>query len=81
MVQSRKVGGYTRQARAGGAPFTEEPLSSMRRTIAKRLSEAKVCVCVVCLCLCVCVCEFVCMCCVCCVCVMCVGVAGLQATS
>ena len=44
-VQSKRMGGDTCQARAGGASFTEEPLSSMRRTIAKRLSEAKVCVC------------------------------------
>ena len=46
VVQSKRVCEATRQAKAGGAPFTEEPLSSMRRTIAKRLSEAKVCVCV-----------------------------------
>ena len=46
MVQSKRVCGATRQAKAGGASFTEEPLSSMRRTIAKRLSEAKVRVCV-----------------------------------
>ena len=34
--------------RAGRAPFSEEPLSSMRRTIAKRMSEAKnfLCMCV-----------------------------------
>ena len=48
VVKSKGVGGVTRQARTGGTPFTEEPLSSMRQTIAKRLSEAKVCVCVVC---------------------------------
>ena len=42
VAQSKGVGGAARQVRAGGAPFTEEPLSSMRRTIAKRLSEAKV---------------------------------------
>ena len=29
VVQSQRVGGYTHQAKAGGAPFTEEPLSSM----------------------------------------------------
>ena len=29
------------QVRAGGASFSEEPLSSMRRTIARRLSETK----------------------------------------
>ena len=34
------------QVRAGGASVSEEPLSSMRRTIAKRLSEAKVRMCV-----------------------------------
>ena len=33
------------------APFTEEPLSSMRRPIAKRLSEAKVCACLCCNCI------------------------------
>ena len=36
------------QVRAGRVPFTEEPLSSVRRTIAKMRSEAKaltVCVC------------------------------------
>ena len=32
VVQSKGVG------RAASAPFTEEPLSSMRRTIAKRLN-------------------------------------------
>ena len=52
VVKSKGVGGVTRQARTGSTPFTEEPLSSMRRTIAKRLSEAKVCVCV-CVCICV----------------------------
>ena len=25
VVQVKRVGGYTRQAKAGGAPFTEEP--------------------------------------------------------
>ena len=73
VVQSKRVCGATRQANAGGAPFTKEPLSSMRRTIAKRLREAKVCVCVcvvsacvfciasVCACVCMCVlCVFLC---------------------
>ena len=55
VVQSKRVCGATRQAKAGGAPFTEEPLSSMRRTIAKRLSEAKVCVCCVFVLVCLCV--------------------------
>ena len=41
-VQSKRVGGATWQVKAGGAPFMEEPLSSMRRTKARRLSEAKV---------------------------------------
>ena len=50
VVQSKRVCGDTRQAKAGGTPFREEPLSSMRQTIAKRLSEAKVCVCCVCVC-------------------------------
>ena len=73
VVKSKGVGGVTRQARTGSTPFTEEPLSSIRRTIAKRLSEAKVCVCmhvccncmyvvcfVLCVCVCVCVCVHVC---------------------
>ena len=51
------VGGAARQARAGGVPFMEEPLSSMRRTIAKRLNEAS-CVCA-CVCVRVCVCAHV----------------------
>ena len=82
--ESKRMGGATRQARTGGTPFTEESLSSMRRTIAKRLSEAKVCVCmhvcvaIVCMlcvfcvvCVCVCACACVCVFCVCvwCVCV------------
>ena len=65
VIQSKRVGGYTRQAKAVDVPFTEESLSSMRRTIAKRLSEAKVCVCacVCCNCLwCVCVCVCLCVC-------------------
>ena len=45
VVQS-KGGEAARQVMAGGAPFKEKPLRSMSRTIAKRLSEAKVCVCV-----------------------------------
>ena len=61
------MGGDTRQARAGGTSFTEEPLSSMRRTIAKRLSEAKVCVCVCVVSACVFCVVSVCAC-VCCVC-------------
>ena len=38
-----------------------EPLSSMRRNKAKRLSEAKVCVCV-CVCVCACACACACAC-------------------
>ena len=53
VVQS-KGGEAAQQGMAGGAPFKEEPLCSMSRTIAKRLSEANVCVCV-CMCMCVCV--------------------------
>ena len=34
------------QVRAGGASVSEEPLGSMRRPTAKRLSEAKYCLCV-----------------------------------
>ena len=40
------------QVREGRVPFTEEPLSSVRRTTAKMRSKAKalnVCVCLVCL--------------------------------
>ena len=55
VVQSIGVGGAARQVRTGGAPFTEEPLSSMRRTIAKILSEAKMCTCA-CVCACACLC-------------------------
>ena len=54
VAQSKGVGGAARQVRVGGAPFSEEPLSSMRRTIAKRMSEAKV--------LCMCVCMRACVC-------------------
>ena len=68
-VKSKGVGGATCQVRTGGTPFTEEPLSSMRRTIAKRLSEAKVCIC-----MCVCLCLWVCMCFECEVCVLCLCV-------
>ena len=50
VLQSIGVGGAARQVRTGGAPFTEEPLSSMRRTIAKILKPScvrvHVCVCV-----------------------------------
>ena len=60
-----------------------EPLSSMRRTIAKRLSEAKACVCVYVVTACV-LCVFcvvsVCACvcaCVCCVCFVCVLLCAL----
>ena len=79
VVKSKGVGGVTRQARTGGTPFTEEPLSSMRRTIAKRLSEAKVCACVcVCLCLWVCVLSVMCVCVECVLCVFCACVCVLS---
>ena len=45
-VCSQGVNVGREQVRAGGTPFTEELLSSMRRTIAMTLSEVKVCVCV-----------------------------------
>ena len=60
VAQSKGVGGTGRQPKSGGAPFTEVPLSGMRRTIAKRLSEAKVCVCACGVCVCVCVWACVC---------------------
>ena len=73
VVKSKGVGGVTRQARTGSTPFTEEPLSSMRRTIAKRLSEAKVCIW-----MCVYLCLWVCMCFECEVCVLCLCVSVLS---